>query len=72
MRNIVEYEIWILGDDEFIDTEVLVASKTNKTEALQYAEYFSNKENYIRCVNSRDEKIPKEAFSNGKILSHFI
>ena len=46
MRNIVEYEIWILGDDEFIDTEVLVASKTNKTEALQYAEYFSNKENY--------------------------
>lgn len=67
MRNIVEYEIWILGDDEFIDTEVLAASKTNKTEALQYAEYFSNKENYIRCVNSRDERIPEEAFSNGKI-----
>lgn len=67
MRNIVEYEIWILGDDDFIDTEILVASKTNKAEALQYAEYFSNKENYIRSVNSKDRRIPEEAFSNGNV-----
>lgn len=67
MRNIVEYEIWILGDDEFIDTEILVVSKTSKAEALQYAEYFSNKENYIRSVDNKDKIIPEEAFSSGKI-----
>ena len=67
MRNIVEYEIWILGDDDFIDTEILVASKTSKAEAQQYAEYFSNKENYIRSDDNKDKGIPEEAFSSGKI-----